>query len=463
MKIFSRMLKKREIHTFVVLFFMTMLVCMLTYIIPAGSYSRTEDTTLGQTVVIPGTYEIVEQTAIAPWKVFHKFFEALCLPKTATLIFFVLIIGGSFEIVMATGCMVSLCESILKYFKHKKLWIIPVFVFLFSIFGFTMGLSTASVIFVPIGIAVAKSLDLDEMTGMAMVALGTNAGFTAGVFNPFSVGIAQKIAEVPLYSGAWLRWIVLIVLNLVTSLYLMFYAKKHKMKQTRFVNEEISEEQYSLKYDGLSKRNMLVLAEFVLTFIILTFGISKLKWEMENIAVTFLCMGIVSGLTAGYGINKTCNLFTDGCRKMMKGALVIGIAATMRLVLEEGNILDSITYELVSLVYFLPKPLQLIGIYLFNVFLEIFITSGSAKAVIVMPIMTPMADLLGFTRQSAVFAFQLGDGLPNLTSPVSTTLNGVLAVSGKTYESWVRFYFPLVAIYLVIGAGFVFFAQLIGY
>ena len=201
-------------HIFILLFGLVFITSMLTYIIPAGAFERVYDEHVGQTLVVPGSYHEVEQQPVAPWRILHKFYEALILPKTASLMWLILITGGAFEIILQKGCFEKLCKWLFGQFRGRELWVIPVFLSLFSIFGFTMGMTTASVAFVPIGIGVAVTLGLDRLTGIAMVALGVNVGFTAGIFNPFSVGVAQEIAEVPLFSGAGLRVVTLVVLIL---------------------------------------------------------------------------------------------------------------------------------------------------------------------------------------------------------------------------------------------------------
>ena len=448
------MQKKKKIpHTFIILFALVLVSSLLTYIIPSGEFERVFDESTGETLVVKGSYERTESQPVAPYQILHKFFEALSNSKNASLMFFILLIGGAFEIILRTGCISALCESVLSHMRGKELWIIPVFVSLFSVFGFTMGLTTASIVFVPIGITIAGTLGIPKMCGMAMVALGTNAGFTAGIFNPFNVGIAQTIAEVSLYSGAGYRWIVLLVLNIVTSLYLVRYAKKHR--EPVFENEK--------KVVSISIRQKIVLGEFILTFFVLTAGISLHGWTMKDIVVVFLIAGIIMGLSVGFKPDQICEIITEGCRKMIKGVLVIGIASTIRLILTEGNILDTITYELIGLVAYMPGEIQILGMFLLNASINFLITSGSAKATLVMPIFTPMADFLGLTRQSAVFAFQMGDGLTNLASPISTTLNGVLAVSDETYDKWIKFYIPLVGIYMIVGSILVILAKITGY
>lgn len=443
-------------HTFVILFLLVLSSSVLTYVIPSGQFERVFNETVGQTLVVPGSYVYVEQSPVAPWLILHKFYEALCLPKTAALMWLILITGGSFEVIMRTGCLPGLCARALTRFQDRALLVIPIFVSLFSIFGFTMGLTTASVVFAPLGIAAAEALGLDRLCGIAMIALGVNAGFTAGVFNPFSVGTAQEIAELPLFSGAWLRWLTLPILIAITSAYIMRYAKRHPTEHAENVkNAGLSR--------GMSHGEKRSLAVFAAGFLALTVGISFRNWGTADIVVAFLIIGVLVGLSAGMSLNDVCETFLAGCRKMMKGILVIGIAATMRLILTDGNILDTITYELTELVYLLPAPVQLMGMFLFNALLNFLVTSGSAKAALVMPILTPMADFLGLSRQDTVYAFQMGDGLTNLGSPISTTLNGVMAVSEITYGKWIKFYAPLIGLYIVVGALLTLFAGVVGY
>lgn len=450
-------------HVYVILFFLILACCILTYVIPAGEFERIQDSTTGQTIVIAESYERATNNPVAIWRIPSKFFEALVSKTTDRLIFFIFIIGGSFEIIMQTGSIVAFFNKILVMFKNKRIFIIPLFVSLFSILGFTVGLTTTSIIFVPIGILAARMLGFDLITGTAMVALGANAGFAAGIFNPFTVGIAQTIAEVPLYSGAWMRWVLLICLIIATNTYIMYYAKNHDK------NSDIDQHEINVLLSDIEKDNILslshkiVLLIFLSTFLIITYALVSYNWNIDSIAALFLTTSILSGFVYGFKANQICNIFIDGCRKMMTGVFVIGLAATMRLILSEGQILDTIAYFLIKPISNAPNWLKLMSMFYGNAALDFLITSGTAHASIVIPIMTPMTDYFGISRQSCVFAFQLGDGLVNLCSPLSTTLTGILAVSNISYGKWVKFFFPLVGIYLVIGTSFILFASLVGY
>ena len=198
--------KGRAPHVFLLLGGLILLAAALTWLIPAGSYDRVLDEATGQTVVVPDSFTLTEPTPVAPWLLPRLLFEALSTGPAPKLISFVFFLSGAFEIILESGAVAGLCGWVVGRFRHRRGWLVPLFVGVFSLFGFTMGLTTASIIFVPLGMAAARSLGYDARTGMAMVMLGTNAGFAAGGYNPFSVGIAQAIAELPLYSGVWLRW-----------------------------------------------------------------------------------------------------------------------------------------------------------------------------------------------------------------------------------------------------------------
>lgn len=455
------MKKKKTLHVFLLLIILILISSLLTYIIPAGEFERVKDTVTGQTVVLEGSYKVISNSPVSIVKLPIKFFESLIKESTAQLIFFIFLIGGSFEIIMKTGSMHSFFSGLLNKFEHKKRWIIPIFVSLFSILGFTMGLTTASIIFVPIGILAAKELGFGSMTGTAMVALGVNAGFAAGIYNPFSVGIAQSIAELPLFSGAWIRWMLLVPLLIATSMYIVYYAKKYDT-----IDKSLEKEEYIYKKEEkneLNIRQLLVLIIFILTFVIITYGISIWSWKIGSIATLFLVSGIICGIAYGFNVNQICDYFVLGCQKMVKGVIVIGLAATIRTVLTDGNILDSIANILIGTASKYPDWTALLGMFYGNAALNLLITSGSAKAAIAIPIMLPIADYLDLSRQATVFAFQLGDGLPNLLSPLSTTLTGILAVSEIPYQKWAKFFAPLVGIYIAIGTVFIIFAYMVGY
>lgn len=441
-------------HVLLILTALLLLAAVLTWLVPAGSYERVFHEASGQTVVVPGSYARREPSPVALRQLPRLIFEALSTGSAPQLIVFVLLLGGAFEIILESGAAAALCAWTVRRFRRRRRWLVPAFVGVFSVLGFTMGLTTASIVFLPLGMAAAKSLGYDEKTGMAMVMLGTNAGFAAGIYNPFSVGIAQSIAELPLYSGAWLRWLLLAALVGVTSAYLLRRANPPGLPDAKTEFAEQAE---------LAPRQGLVLALLLGALALVVYGVGARGWRVPEIAAVFLVAGILCGIAAGFSPNRICALEVAGCRKMVSGALIIGMAAAVRLVLVRGGILDSVVHGLLHLVEGLPSWGQLLGMYYANALLDLLITSGSGHAAVAMPLMVPLADVLGLSRQSAVLAFQLGDGLVNLVSPVSNTLVSCLALSGVSYQKWLRYFLPLVGIYLVIGTLFMLLAGAVGY
>lgn len=440
-------------HVFVILTALLLLASALTWLVPAGSYQREFHEAAGQTVVVPGSFAYTAPSPVAPWQLPRLLFEALTTGSAPQLIFFVLLLGGAFEVILESGALAALCAWVIRRFRRRRVWLVPAFAAVFSVFGFTMGLTTASIVFLPLGMAAAESLGYDEKTGMAMVMLGTNAGFAAGIYNPFSVGVAQTIAELPPYSGAWLRWLLLAALVPVTAAYILRRAGKPALSGERELPAERS----------LAPRQGLVLALLLGALVLVVWGVGARGWKVPEIAAVFLVLGIACGAAAGFSPNRICALETAGCRKMVSGALTIGLAAALRLVLARGGILDSVVHGLLQVVGRLPVWGQLLGMFYANALLDLLITSGSGHAAVAMPLMVPLADALGLSRQTAVLAFQLGDGLVNLVSPISNTLVSCLALSGVSYQKWLRYFLPLVGIYLIIGTAFMLLAGAVGY
>lgn len=445
--------RRQAPHVFLILAALLLLASALTVLIPAGSYERVFNEAAGQTVVVPGSFAYTGSSPVAPWQLPRLIFEALSTGSAPQLIFFVLLLGGAFEIIMESGAVAALCAWVVLRFRRRSGWLVPAFVGVFSVFGFTMGLTTASIVFLPLGMAAARSLGYDEKTGMAMVMLGTNAGFAAGIYNPFSVGLAQTIAELPLYSGAWLRWLLLPVLVAVTSVYILRRAGRPALPAEEPLPEG----------PAFTARRGAVLALLFGALGVVIWGVGARGWRVPEIAAVFLVLGVLCGAAAGFSPNRICALEAEGCKKMVSGALTIGLAAALRLVLVRGGILDSVVCGLLRLVEGLPAWGCLLGMFWANALLDLLITSGSGHAAVVMPLMVPLADALCLSRQSAVLAFQLGDGLVNLVSPISNTLVSCLALSGISYQKWLRYFLPLVGIYLMIGTAFMLLAVAVGY
>ncbi|AET59352.1 C4-dicarboxylate anaerobic carrier [Paenibacillus terrae HPL-003] len=453
-------------HTFVILIFLTLVAGILTYVVPAGEFERVKNETTGKTLLVPGSYAHVDPNPVTLWDIPKSIVSGLV--DSADVVFFILIIGGVFQIITSSGTIEAVTGRVARSFSNKGIWVIPVFITLFSVGGFTMGMSTEVMVFVPIGIAIARALKFDAMTGTAMISLGASCGFTAGLLNPFNVGLAQAIAQIPIFSGLWLRAILLVILIVITSLYIMRYASKVKNSPESSLVYELEKSAEDKPVDlsnlpSIQLKHILIILTVVVSFAMLIWGVSKKDWWMEELAALFLSMGVISGFCAGYGPSRIATEFVKGAKDITYGALIIGFARSIVVVLDHGNVIDSIVNSLAIMVGHLPESIQVLGMYVFQNIMNVFITSGSGMAATTMPIMVPLSDLLGITRQTTVLAFQLGDGFSNMILPTSSALMGSLAVSGIPYQKWVRFFWPLLAAWFVLGAIFVVVAQIIGY
>lgn len=451
-------------HTFVILAALILLAAVATYFIPAGQFARYKDAVTGKTLVKAGSYAFIKAKPTNFIEIPGIIYQSIV--NSADIEAFILIIGGAFEIIAATGALTALCHKMSKAFAGKAYFVIPIFLVLFSIFGTTMGMSTEVMIFVPIGITLAHSLGLDTVTGTAMITMGAASGFTAGLLNPFNVGIAQDIAQVPLFSGMWLRAILLIVLLSINAVYIIHYAKKvkkHPEKSIIYGQEEEESYEFVEEDSKLTGRRIGVLLVMVLGFSVLIYGLSKLDWYYKEMSGLFLAMGILCGIIAGYGPNKISTVFGTGAKNICVGALIVGIARGVQIVLSNSSILDTIVNSIAGIVVNFPHTIQAVGMFIVQSLISCIITSGTGQAVITMPLIVPLADIVGISRQTAVLAFQMGDGFSNSILPTSSALMGYLIVSKIPYTKWLKFIMPLFLIWTAVGCIFALIAVSIGY
>ena len=451
-------------HTFVILVAIIIIAAIATYLIPAGEFTRFKDAATGKTLVEAGSYHRIASNPLNPLLIPSAIYTGIV--KSASTITFMLIIGGAFEVITSTGALTALCKKLSNTFSKHKYAVIPVFLTLFSIFGFTMGMSSEVMIFVPIGITLALFLGLDKVTGTAMIALGAAVGFTAGILNPFNVGVAQDIAELPLFSGMAYRIVILVILLVATSAYIIIYAKKVAANSEKSVIYGIQEDtEYTFEdvSDSISKSQIAVLVIMAAGFGILIYGLSKKGWYFEEMSGLFIFMGIACGLVSGYGPSRIAKEFGNGAKGIVVGCLIIGIARTVEVILSDAKILDTIVYGIVNIVNVMPGSIKAVGMFICQSLINCVIVSGTGQAAVTMPLMVPVSDLVGISRQTAVLAFQLGDGFSNSVLPMSSSLMGYLAVSKIPYSKWLKFMMPLFLIWTALGCLFMLGALIIGY
>ena len=453
-------------HTYVILFGVILVMAILTYFVPAGEFDRVHDPNADRTVVDADSFKRVEQSPTGFFDIFQSIPKGM--KDAAGIVFFIFIVGGAFQIITGTGAIEAGIGKVALALKGLEILMIPIFIILFSIAGGTFGMAEEAIVFVPIGIALARALGYDAIVGTAIISLGAACGFTSGFMNPFTVGVAQGIAELPLFSGIGFRIAILAVMLIITIWYVMRYGQRVKKDPSLSIVAELEEEEKDkvIKLDNIPKlqtKHVFVLLTIIAGFTTIIVGVFKYEWYITEIGSTFLAMGIIGGFLGRLGPSRIAKEFVEGARSIVFGALVVGIARGILVVMKDGMILDSIINGLAMMIQNLPKAISVIGMYIVQVIINFFIPSGSGQAATTMPIMTPLADLIGVTRQTAVTAYQFGDGFTNSIIPTSAALMGVLSVAKINYEKWFKFLWPLMLIWLGVGAVFLIIANMINY
>lgn len=392
----------------------------------------------GKELVIPGSYKEIKSSPrgvtdflLAPIKGFTEHYSAL-------IIAFVLLVGGAFSILTATGAIDAALQRLIRFAmrnKRYKIWVIPFLMSIFSLGGCTFGMAEEVLVFILITLPLARSLGYDNFVGVAIPFLGAAVGFAGAAINPFTVGIAQGIAQLPPGSGAGYRWIVWAVYTLAAIIFVMWYARKIEKKQGAESAPGVSDEPGPIPFDF---RRKVVLFVFLAALVVLMIGAQQWDWYIEEISALFVAMAFVTAIISELNVKRTVDAFVQGAKDLLPAALIIGLSKSILLVAEDGRIIDTVLYALASGLEGVPSWISAQLMFLVHGGINFFIPSGSGQAAITMPIMTPLADLLGISRQTAVLAFQFGDGLFNLIIPTSGVTMGVISIAGISFNAWLR-------------------------
>lgn len=462
--------KKRKFvmpDAFIIIFGIVVLAALSTYILPAGSYER--ETIDGVTTVVPDSYSTVESNPANLMDIFKS--VQLGMIEAANIIFLIFVIGGIVQVINSTGAIDSGINTLIDKTKGRYMLLIASVSGIFGVLA-SLGLAANAVIaFIPIGIALARSLKLDAIVGIATVYLGYYSGMIAGIFDPSILGLAQTIAELPLFSGMLLRVFIFIALITATILYINRYAKKVKNNPEKSIMGDtpfgsLKEEPIEILQGGktnFTSTQKLVLFTFVAFIGIFIYGAFTMGWSINELVGIFLMMGIVIAMIARINPNQFVRTFIKGAQSITYGALVVGLARAVIVILEDGVVLDTVVH---AAMVPLGETTLFIGaqlLFFFNMAFNLIVTSGTGQAAIIMPVMVPIVDLLGLTRQTGVLILMLGDGFTNIITPTSGVLMAVLAVGGVSWTKWIRFAFPLLLIWIVIGIVAVGYATITGY
>jgi uncharacterized ion transporter superfamily protein YfcC len=436
-----------------------------THFVSGGEYTRVKDPASGRMVVDPATFHYIKSIPANILQVPLILFKAL--GKAADIIFFCFMSGGCMEIILRTGAFGAITNRICQTLEGKEVWVIPTLMGLFSIGGFTFGMSVEAIGFTPLIVRLVRRLGFDALVGVGIIIFGCNVGFTAGILNAFSVGLSQAILQLPLFSGAWYRIIIELVLLAVTSLFLMRYARKVKNDPAKSYLANIQDirtfEENEVKLEKMTIGHYLVLVVMVVGFSAIVYGSLYLRWFLAEIAAVFFAMGALSGFAVAWGPSRVARVFTDGVKSMVFGVLLIGFARGVLLVMEDAKILDTIIHNMAVWVGTLPPSIIVLGLFVFCLVISVLITSGSGMAMVTMPILGPLVDIFGLTRQMAVLMFQFADGFTNNILPTSATTMSVTGMANIPYDTWMKLAWPMFLIHMLLSVIFIYIALLINY
>lgn len=452
-------------HTFVILMIIILIAVALTWVIPSGSYARVEDPLSGKKVVDATSFSYVENVHVSLLDVPMLIIKAFS--ANADLITLILLSGGAIHMLTATGALQALVATIVRKFSSRVEIFIPLLMLVFGLICTTQAVNTF-IGFAPITVMLAMSLGLDSIVGVGIILLGGAIGFATGTLNVSTTLVAQKIADLPNYSGIGYRWVCFAVFYVVTCLWLVRYAKKIQKnpelspmydldKTSEFKNSDLD------SFGTLDTRKVLCILALIIALVAIVYGCIKLDWDFTEQSAIFLVLSIVVGIIGGFDANKVCTEFMNGTKKMLTAAFIIMFARAIGSVLSAGVITDTIVHAMAVALTGLPAALLGVGMLVANTLINVVLTSGSGQAAAVMPIMIPLADLLGVTRQTAILSFNFGDGFCNYILPTSTALMGILGAANVPYDRWMRFMWKLFLVWMAVGSVLVVIAQLIHY
>ncbi|MFT5872165.1 MAG: putative ion transporter superfamily protein YfcC [Clostridium sp.] len=449
-------------HVYVILLIMVAVCAVLTYIVPAGQYDMIKNAS-GRDVVDPKSFQYIKSTPVGLFDFLKSVPKGMV--EAAEIIFFIFIVGGSFAVVQATGAIEAGLGRITKTMAGKERAIIPIIMIAFSLGGAVFGMAEETLPFIPIMVTLSIALGFDSMTGVAMVLAGAGAGFTGAFLNPFTVGVAQGIAELPLFSGLGFRVVVYLCITTLAVGFVYWYAgrvKKNPELSSMYEFDKTREDVLDLsvlKEFTTKDKSVLLIVLFAIGLLI--FGVMKYGWYIQEISALFLGMAIVVAVVGKLGLNGFAEEFVEGMANLAGGAMVVGFARAILVVMNQGHILDTLLYATSGALSELPSMFAAWGIYVFQVFLNFLVPSGSGQAAVSIPIMAPLSDLVGVTRQTAVLAFQFGDGISNIFTPTSGYFMAGLALAKVPWSKWAKWILPLILLEYFLGGVFVTIAQMI--
>lgn len=424
--------KRKMPNTYVLIAALIVLCAVATWVVPGGQYVTAEDGSV--------TYEAADAVP-QTWQVFSAVYHGFV--KQAGIIVFILVVGGAFWLLNATGAVSAGITRFITAVGKRDAWVLAALTVLFSLGGAVFGMSEETIPFVGIVVPLVVSMGYDALMGMLVVYVAANIGFSAAFLNPFTVGIAQEMAGLPLFSGMGYRFFCWALLTALTVGAVLLYARRSKKTPAQEAAADTAAPP--------TRRQVWILIVLGLTVAALVWGVTRHQWYLPEITALFLAMGIACGLIAGFPAGRIVDELLAGAKDILSAALVVGVASGIIVILQDGRIIDSILHSLQEGLDGTGPLASLGAMYGIQAVINFLIPSATAKAAITIPIMAPFSDMVGVARQATVLAFQFGDGFTNMLTPTSGVLMASLAMARIPYGRWVRWIWKAVLVLLAVG------------
>ena len=465
-------MRARFPDSLVLIFAMIVLAQAATIVLPAGEFQR------DGRAVVPGTYQRVQSPAdeAGGWAATPAGRVLWVLPATllaiprgleaaAEIIFFVFLIGGVIGIIHRTGAIDALLGSAIDRLGTRPVLLVAAMTTIFALGSSFIGMAEEYMPFVPILVTMCLALRMDAIVGLGIIYVGAGVGYGAAALNPFTVLIAQDIAGLTPASGQWLRWLLLAVCLLVGVHHIMRYARRVQADPSASLVGDVD---YSQGFDApddtrFTAGRIAVIAAFVAAIAVFVWGTKVLGWYLIELSALFLAAGLLAAVFARLSANASAHAFCRGAAEMTTTALLIGFARTIEVVLTDGRVIDTVVHGIAQPLAQVGSAGAAIGMLAVQTATNFFIPSGSGQAYVTMPIMAPLADLTGVTRQTAVLAYQMGDGFTNMIVPTNALLMGMLGLARIPYDRWVTFVVPLLVKLFAVGIAALLLAVAIDY
>lgn len=466
--------KKLEFpRPFAVMMILVLIFTLLSYVIPSSTYqtvavtyTQANGTEKTRQAVDPDSWALSEEDLyVTPMQFITSFIRGM--ESVPDIIFYIFIVIGCFYIVSETGAMTAGVGRLIIKLGKQKFLIIPILATVFAFLGSTCGAYEEMLCFIPILAPIFIAAGYDSLITVAVVMCGGAAGFAGATTNAFTLGVAQGIAGVPMFSALGFHFVVLACFTILLCVMLTIYAKRLEKDQSRSLMYEMDKvyaEQNHVDFSNLPEfnlRRIIILIEVFATIVIMIWGILEKGWYFEELCGLFMVMGFVVTLTYGKGLNWYCDTLVAGMKSIVTGALIVGFARAILVVLNDAEMLHTILHGAASVVQMLPAWAAVVGQYVFQCLMNYIIPSGSGQATATMPIMAPLADLTGLTRQVAVQCEVIGDALSNPFTPTSGNIHAGLAMAGIPWVTWAKYWWKFLCIEYAVGLVLVVVADLI--